>query len=246
MTTYRYSALGSAALRMWRSWTVIVPVVVVNAAVQAVLVRPSAEIGSPAAWTLAVVSGLVVLAGYGLVASSALRVLDGRVGWRTVLRTLREHGPRYAVWAVAWALVVAVGYALWIVPALVVAAVTPFLLLAALDGRPNPLVADLVVVRQRFWRWLVTVLVVGVVGLLGFVLVALMMFFVRGSVGAFVVWLVGGLVGAWITVTWALIYRSVDAGAGAGGPADAAGAGGRAGVARRGEAPADAPAGDVA
>jgi hypothetical protein len=36
-------------------------------------------------------------------------------------------------------------------------------------------------------------------------------FFIRGSLASFAVWFVGGLVIAWFTAAWALIYRSAAA-----------------------------------
>ncbi len=209
--TYRYSALGAAALRMWRGWSVIVPVVVVNAALQALLLWPSVTVDDGAlVIVLAVASYVVLLAGYGLVAAVALGVAGGRVGWPLAWGRLRGRALPFALWTTGLAVVVAVGWAFYAVPGLLVLALTAFLPIAVLDGRRSPLRVDLVVVRRRFWRWFVTCLVVGTGGFLGAVVAGFTMFFLRGPLGAGVVWLVTGLLASWVTVAWGLIYRGVD------------------------------------
>lgn len=209
MDTYRASSLASAAVRMWRGWSVLVPVVVVNAVLQGLLVWPPFTYATGWYTVLsAVVSGLVFLVAYGLVASVALGVPGGRVGWAQAVGALRAHGSRYALRAVLLLVVVSAGLAVYTLPGLLVMALTPFLLLAALDGARNPLVVNLRTIGRRFWRWLVTVLITGAGVLLGSVLAGLTAFFWRGGIAALLVWLVGGLLLAWVTVAWALIYRS--------------------------------------
>ncbi len=209
--TYRYSALASAAARMWRGWSVLVPVIVANAFVQAALVVPAVPIGGWAWWVLAVVGAVTLAVGFGLVASVALGVGAGRVRWPAALGTLRRGGRRYALWSLAWAVAVAAGWTLWIVPGIVVVAVTPYLFLAALDGARNPLAVDLQVIGRRPWRWLLTVVIALVIAMVGVLVGGLTMFFLRGALGAVICWVLGGLLVAWFTVAWALIYRSASA-----------------------------------
>jgi hypothetical protein len=159
----------------------------------------------------AVVSGIVFLASYGLVAAAALHVADGRVGWRQATGVLRRHGLRFALWAVGLGLLVAVGFAVYTVPGLIVLALTPFLLLAALDGQANPLAANFRTIGRRFWRWLVTTIVTGVVVIVGALGSGLFTFFTRGSFASLIVWLVAGFVLVWFTTAWALIYRAAAA-----------------------------------
>jgi hypothetical protein len=194
---------------MWRGWRVIVPVVVVNAALQALLIwsdpTPGCGIGP---LLLALVSAVVFLVSYGLVAATALKVADGSVGWQQAVTTLRSHAVRYSVWAVGLAVVAFAGFAAYTVPGLVVLAFTPFLLLAALDGQRNPLGANVRTIGRSFWRWLLTTVITGAVVLVGNLVGGLTTFFVRGSVASLLVWVVAGLVLAWFTTAWALIYRS--------------------------------------
>lgn len=226
---YRVSALASGFVRMWRGWRVIVPVVIVNAVVQALLVWPPFTYDT-GWWTVlsAVLSALAVGVSFGLVGSTALHVADGPVSWSQSSATLRSNLVGYTSWAVAWLLLVSVGLALNTFPGLLVAAVTPFLLLAALDGHRNALGRNLRTLGRRFWRWLLTVVIIGIVLLVGDVSAGLFTFFTRNPLASLVVWLLGGLVLAWFTTAWALIYRSAWAEASEPEAAD--------------EAPADEPA----
>ena len=221
MSTYRVSALASAAVRLWRGWTVIVPVVIANALLQALLVWPAFTYDS--GWyTLvsAVVSAVVFLLAYGLVGVAALGVPSGRVGWKAAWAALRIRLAPYSLWAVLLLVVVAIGLAFYTVPGLLVLAATPFLLLASLDGRRNPLAVNFRTIGRRFWRWLVTMAITGVGVLVGSLAAGFTAFFWRGGIASALVWLVAGLLLAWVTVAWALIYRSAWPPVGAPVPAD--------------------------
>jgi hypothetical protein len=207
--TYRVSALASGFVRMWRGWRIIVPVVAVNAVIQGLLVWPPLTYATTW-WAIvsAVLSGLVFAACFGLVASTALHVADGPVSWARAIDTLRSNLISYGVWTVAWLVALSVGLALDTFPGLLVAALTPFLLLAALDGHRNALGRNLRTIGRRFWRWLLTVAIIGLVLFVGDVSAGLFTFFIRNPLAALVVWLVAGLVISWFTTAWALIYRS--------------------------------------
>lgn len=211
MTTYRFSALAYALARMWRAWAVIVPVVFANAALQALLVWRTPDVGE---WLPIVLLALASLAAfaiaYGLVASAALRVPDGHVGWPVAAARLRAHAGRFALWAAVLVIATISGLMLYTVPGLVVLAITPFVLLAVLDGRPNPLAANFHAMGERFWRWLATALVTGAVILVGTVLTGFTAFFVRNPAASLAAWLVSGFVLAWFITAWALVYRSTS------------------------------------
>ncbi len=211
MNTYRVSALAFGLVRMWRGWSVIVPVVTVNAALQALLIWPNPDVDQwLAVIGLALLSAVAFMLAYGLVGATALKVTEGSVTWRQAMAVLRTNGVRYAIWALILLVVTMAGLAIYAVPGFVILAITPFVLLAALDGRPNPLAANFHAMGQRFWRWLVVVIITGAVIGIGSFAVALTNFFVRGLAASFVAWLVAGLVLAWFTTTWALIYRSTS------------------------------------
>jgi hypothetical protein len=201
MTFYRFSALAYGIARMWRGWAVILPVVVVNALLQALLIWPDPTPGlNVPAILLALASAVFFLAAYALVGATALHVPEGHVGWPQALGVVRQHAARYIVTALVLGIVAVIGLALYTVPGVVVIAVTPFVLLAALDGQRNPLVANFVTLGRRFWRWLVTIAITGLVVVVGWLLAGLFAFFIRGGLASF--------------TAWALVYRSANASAG--------------------------------
>lgn len=208
----RVSVLGTALLRMWRAWRVLLPVVVINAVVQSLLVLPGAL--PYLTWTfvlLAVVGFLAMVASYGLVAAAMLQAADGPVTWGPVLRAVRDCRGRLLLWSVVLLVAVTIGLALFVVPGIVVLAVTPFVLLAVVDGRPDPWRTNVRVIRHRWGRWLVTVVVMIVLSMVLWLLSALDGFFVTGAPAALLGWLVLGLVAAWFLCAWTLVYRSVRA-----------------------------------
>lgn len=214
MATYRVSSLAFALVRMWRGWTVLLPVVLVNAAVQGLLVLPAHEgVAAPVAGVVIAVSAVTLWLSFGLVAAMSLHVARGRVGWNTTLHALRAHLLNYLLWSLAWAVAVTLGLALDTVPGVAVMALTPFVMLAAIDGERNALMANMRVIGARFWRWLVTVLIVGLAAFVLWLAAGFTSFFVRGPVATMIIWTLGGLVLAWFITGFALIYRSVRAGA---------------------------------
>jgi hypothetical protein len=210
---YGRSALVAGARVAVGSWRVVLPVVVLAAAVQAVLVVPDAVPGqSAAAAILAVVSFLVVALELVLVVATVLESVDGGARWPAVLALAARRGWVVALWLLGWLVVVSVGLALWIVPGVLVVLLTPYLFLAAMDGRGNALGADLAAIRARVGRWLVTSIASGVLVGGAWLGAALGGFFVPGPASAFVVWLWFGLLGSWLLATWAVVYRGTPPG----------------------------------
>lgn len=207
---YRVTAMGSALLRMWRAWRVLIPVVIVNAVVQSLLILTGAL--PYLTWIfvlLALIGFLAMVASYGLVAAAMLRSVDGPAQWAAVLPAIRACWPRLLLWSVVLLIAVTVGLALYVVPGILVLALTPYVLLAVVDGRPDPWRTNLRAIRRRWGRWLVTVVVMTALSAVLWLLTALDGFFVTGAPAALIGWLVLGLVASWFLCTWALVYRSL-------------------------------------
>ena len=96
---------------------------------------------------------------------------------------------------------------------LLVAALTPFLPLAAMDGHRAAMGTNFRAVGARFGRWLVTSLVLIVAGLVLYLLSAVNTFFVKGTPASVIFWLVIGIVAWWLLTAWALIFRTTPVGA---------------------------------
>jgi hypothetical protein len=209
-STYRFSALAFGLARMWRAWRVMIPVVLLNAVLQALLQWPPFTYGTGWLTVLtALLSAIVFAVSFGVLAAAALLVPQGAVRWHEVIVMFRTRAAHYVVWVVVWLVLVWLGTLLTPIGGLVIAALTPFLLFAALEGQRNPIAVDLRVIGRRFWRWLVTCLIVGAGLILGSIIGGFTMFFLRPPLGVLIAWLIGGLLAWWVTTTWALIYRSV-------------------------------------
>lgn len=206
---YRWSALATALARMWRGWQVIVPVVVSNAVIQSLLLlgQPRPYLTLPFV-LLALVSFAVFTLAFAAVASAVLQASTGPVTVSRVVAQVRARALPLFAWALAWALIVTLGFALYVIPGLIVLALTPYLLIAVVDGQRNPLLVNLRVIGARWGRWLVTTIVVGVVLAILWLLSNVDGFFVGGPLGALIGWLALGLVASWLTCAWVLVYRS--------------------------------------
>jgi len=207
---YRWSALATALIRMWRGWRVVIPVVIVNAVIQSLLL-----LGQPRPYLtltfvlLALVSFAVFTVAFGAVTAAALQASTGSVSVANAVAQVKARALPLFAWGLALALVVTFGFALYVIPGLVVLALTPYVLIAVVDGQRNPLLVNFRAIGLRWGRWLVTVVVVGVVLGVLWLLANVDGFFIGGPLGALVGWLVLGLVSSWLICAWVLVYRSV-------------------------------------
>lgn len=197
-----------ALVLLWRGWRVIVPVVVANAVIQAALVGWDATLDRGGLLLVAALaSAAAFAAAHGMVASAALEAPGGPVRWRAVWHRLRRHGLRYATWALGLLLVLSLAMTLNDLAALVLVGATAVLPIAALDDRGSPPAALLRTIRRHPWRWLALALLTAVILGVGIVVSGFTVFFLRGALAAFIVWLIGGLLVSWLTVVWARTYR---------------------------------------
>ena len=208
---YRVSVLATGFMRMWRAWKIVVPVIVINAALQALLILANVlPYLSLAFVVVAILSLLIMVAAYNIVAAAMLQAVAGPVDWRSVVASLRRRYLVLLAWSVGLLLLVLVGLTLYVVPGLIVIALVPYLLLSVVDGKPNPLAVNVRTIGARWGRWLITVVIMGVLCFALWFLSGLNGFFVTGSPAAFIEWLVLGIVASWFTCAWALIYRSAN------------------------------------
>lgn len=208
---YRVSVLATGFGRMWRAWTIVIPVIVVNAAVQGLLLLPGVLPYLTVPFIVVALLSLVVLVlSFTLVATAMLGATTGRVGWADVTTGLGRRYLLVLAWAAGLLVVVLIGVSLYVVPGLIVIALTPYLLLAVVDGQRNPIAVNFRTIGARWGRWAITVIVMGVLCFGIWFLSVADGFFVTGAPGAIVGWLAIGLIAAWFTCAWALVYRSVN------------------------------------
>lgn len=210
---YGFSVLATAAVRMWRGWQIVVPVVVMNAALQAFLLMPGLLPYLSVPFVVVALFSFVALAlAFGAVAATMLQAVEGPIDARFSWSALRFRWLPLLAWSFGLVVVVTLGFALYVVPGWVILALTPYLLLAVIDGQPGPLIVNFRTVRARWGRWLVTILALGVLCLILWLLTLVVTFFVGGPGGAFIGWSALGIVASWFVCAWALIYRSVNPG----------------------------------
>jgi hypothetical protein len=204
---YRISALFKALVVMWRTAGPALLFIVVNTVVQGFLVWLDTQSGFSLGFLVAfLVSAVSAMLLYAVLTSCALGAVDQDGG--SVLARVKAHAGAFAGWALLqWLLVLLVTL---IHPALVlvVAALTPFLPIAAMDGQANALAVNFRTLGGRFWRWLVTSLILLVAGLIFFLLTAVDVFFIKGTPAAIFFWLAIGVIAWWLLTAWTLVYRA--------------------------------------
>jgi len=196
--------------RIWRAPAVLWLTVLVNAVLQALLVLPNPQPGSsPAFIALTTASAVVAIVALAIVTTVALLTADGRVSVRGGLRATWERFPRLSLWEVVLLLALLVGTALWVVPGVIVAALTPYLLLAVADGATgrSALSANVAAIRRHPGRWLVMVAVMALVIAVSWLLAGVSAFFVGGAPSSFLTWLWFGVLAIWFQCSWAAVYR---------------------------------------
>lgn len=205
-TTYRFSALIRGFLVMWRTTGPALLFIVINTVVQAFLtwLNPQSgfSIGFIVAFLVSAVSAMVL---YAVLTSCALTAVD-REG--SVLGRVRSRLGGFTGWALLqWLFVLLVTL---IQPALVllVAALTPFLPIAAMDGPGNALATNFRTLGRKVGRWLVTTVILLIAGLVYFLLSAVNVFFIKGTPASVFFWLVIGVVAWWTLTAWTLVYRA--------------------------------------
>ena len=208
---YRVSVLAVGFVRMWRAWKIVIPVVIVNAALQALLLLPNVLPYLTVAFVIvSLLSLLILVKAYNFVAAAMLQAAVGPVEWRAVYANLWHRYFVLLAWSVGLLILVLIGVSLYVVPGLIVIALAPYLLLAVVDGKRNPLAVNFKTIGARWGRWLVTVIIMGVLSFGVWFLSALNGFFITGAPGAFIGWILIGFVASWFTCAWALVYRSVN------------------------------------
>ena len=208
---YRISVLATGFVRMWRAWKVVIPVVIVNAALQSLLLLPNVlPYLSIAFIVVSLLSLLVLVKAFNFVAAAMLQAVVGPVEWRSVYASPWRRYFVLLAWSVGLLIVVLVGFSLYTLPGFIVLALVPYVLLAVVDGKRNPLAVNFRTIGAHWGRWLITVVVMGVLSFFLWFISALNGFFITGAPGALIGWLIIGFVASWFTCAWALVYRTTN------------------------------------
>ena len=191
---------GSSVAAVWR---IAIPVVVVNAVIQSLLLvlDPSPPL-TWWIWPLALASFAAMVVTLALGLAALLLGARGECSWRATASLARSRLLLLILYAAGLIIVVIIGLALWVIPGLVVLALTPYLLITVMEGAANPIKSNLRLIRARWGRWILLLLVTGIVAGLLWVGSGLVAFFAPGTIGTFLSWLVIGLVGTALVQMW--------------------------------------------
>lgn len=188
-------------------------VIVANAIVQATLVIsdpvPSRD---PLAPLLAIISAASLVLTGAVVVSAARQVADGPVTLRAAVAGARAHFWLLVLWLAIWTVVLSMTSAIAAWLGAVIAALTPFVAIAASAGCRNPVGANFRAIGARFGRYMATLIVSAALLLIMELLALANAFFVTGPPAALFFWIGFGLFGSWLTVGWTLLFQSTPAG----------------------------------
>lgn len=217
---YGRSVLVAGLRGIGRAWLPLLIVVIVNAIVQALLVTLGAVPGIDGmAIVWALVSLAIIVITYAVVAAAALESVDGKVSWTAMTQRLRAHWLLFVIWTAVVAVGVFLGLLLYTLPGVLIAALTVFIPVAAMDGQRDAFADNFAAIKARPGRWLITVVIMGAIVGFAWLFSALCGFFVGGWLGPLLVWLVFGVLLAWFTCAWAALFRSTPRGIGTNAPA---------------------------
>jgi len=206
-------ALVTALRRMWGGTGPALVAIVLNAVAQSLLIYWNAGVGMNAPFIVSlVVSAGVLIFTFALLSRTAVAAIDGRVSTRRAMAETRRIVPMFAVWVIG--LVVAVTAAIMVNPILgwLIAVVAAFVPIAAADGRANAIGANFRVIRERPVRWLITAILVTLIGAVIYLLSVVNVLFVKGFPASFIAWMAYGFLAWWLLTAWAEIYRSTKVG----------------------------------
>lgn len=210
---YGFSSLFSALGKMWRGTGPALIAIVLNAVVQSLLVYWNAPIGLSFAFVVSfLLSAVVLVYSFAVLARTALNSVDGRVSLSEAMAQTRTVLGGFAVWAVLLVLAVTIAALINPLVAWLLLVLVPFVPLAAADGRTNALAANFKAIKDRFGRWLVTAFFVTLIGIVLFLLTSVNVLFVKGFPASLIGWLGIGLLAWWLLTAWALIYRNTSVG----------------------------------
>lgn len=196
---------------MAAAWRMAIPVVLLNAVIQALLlvVDPSPPL-TWWIWPLAFVSFAAIVVTLAVILAALLLGARGECSWRATASLVRSRLLPMILFTAGLVIATVIGLALWVLPGLIVLALTPYLLIAVMAGSAHPIRSNLRAIRARWGRWILMLLVTGTVAGALWGGSALVAFFVPGTVGTFLTWLAIGLVGTALVQMWCRAWRSTD------------------------------------
>lgn len=202
------TSFDSRATNMGAAWSIALPVVVANAFIQTLLVvnNPSPPL-TWWIWPQALISFGAIVAFIAIVVIALQLGSTGECSWRATLVKARSRFVPLFVYAAGLTIAAVIGLALWIVPGLIVLAMSPYLLIAVADDVQHPIRSNFRAIRAGLGRWILLLLVTCVLAGIPWLGSALAAFFWPGAIGTFLTWLAFGLAGTVLLQLWSRSWR---------------------------------------
>lgn len=209
---YGFSVLLTGFARLFKQPTAFAAVIVFNAIVQMALTLWTPIIS--ASWQFAasaLISLISLLLSFSWICRLALATVDGKMTFSELLRHTPVNLGRFVLWVLAELVLIFVLAALGFWPGLLFMLVIPFVALAAIDGK-SPVAANFTAIRERFGRYLTVMAWWILVMVVSDVLLGLGAITLPEWALAFFGWIYKGIIGAWLTTAFAVLFRSTRAG----------------------------------
>ncbi|MGV1037812.1 MAG: hypothetical protein ACOYD0_12430 [Candidatus Nanopelagicales bacterium] len=211
---YGFSVIFAGVKGLFRGFLPFLAVIVVNAIVQAVLIGTlNALPGFNASFIISlIISAVSLWIGLYFLCQTALEAPFGRVSLRQGTRINGRGLLIFTVWVVVLYAVLMVLLILYVPLGLLWLVVTPFTALAATDARTNAIGANFRVIGNRFFRWLITIIILSILLLFVYLIQVAFGFFIGSWLGSGLGWIVNGVIAAWFLSALAALYRSTPVG----------------------------------
>lgn len=210
---YGFSVLVTGLARLGRQPLGFLTVIVLNAVVQMLLLMWTPVIsGSATFWVSAGLSLVSLLLCFGWICRLALASVDGKVGLGELFKGTPRGLALFLAWVALELIVVFVLASLWFWPGLIAMLLMPFVAIAATDGKHNAIGANFAAIRQRPGRYVITVVFWIIIMTVSWLLLLLGSITLPPVALGLLGWLFKGLIGAWLTCAFAVLYRSTSVG----------------------------------
>ena len=194
---YGFSVLVTGFARLFKQPLAFALVIVANAAVQGLLTHWTIlTTDTPEFYFSAILSGISLLVCFAFICRLALATVDGKITLAQMARSTMNRAGLFLLWVLAELAAIWVLTVLFFWPGLI------FMLVPTFRA-----------IRDRFGRYLVTMVFWIVIMLASDVLIGLGSITLSPTVVAVIGWVYKGLVGAWLTCAFAALYRSTTTGA---------------------------------
>ena len=188
---------------MRTDWKYALPVIVINALIQPLLIMTDP---TPALtwsiWPLAAISLLSLTITSMVVVSAVCLRTTGKYSFKDLTSRLRSRLLPVLLYSIGWLVLMILGLSLWVIPGLVLLAVTPYLLIAVIEGSRNPITSNFHAIRVGVLRWILLLIASAFLVGMTWVASAFMAFFLPPFMGSALTWIAFGVIGTFVIQMW--------------------------------------------